>query len=97
MRGWRIAAVTIAVTGITAGLGLAWTSLTSGHVLILLVIAGPCILACLFWLLFSDGSRDRTVTEPTEASDWESRLRPQFPREDRTEIDLKRQTEGGET
>lgn len=95
VRGWRIAAVAIAGTGIAAGFGLAWNWLTSGHVLILLAIAGPCILACLFWSLFSD--HDLTASKPTEASDWETRLRPHFPRDEQPEIDFKRQTEGGET
>ncbi len=96
MRGWRVAAVAIAATGIAAGLGLAWSWVTSGHVLILFVIAGPCILACLFWSLFSDRGRDSTAAEPTGTSDWEMRIRPQFPRDERPEIDVKRRSEGDE-
>jgi hypothetical protein len=94
--GWRLAAVATAATGVAAGLGLAWNWLNSGHVLILLVIAGPCILACLLWSLLSDGGSDKTAPEPMGTSDWEMRIRPRFPRDERPEIDVKRQDEGGE-
>ncbi len=96
MRGWRLAAVATAATATVAGFGLAGSWLTSGHVLVLLVIAGPCVLACLFWSLLSEEGRDRTAPEPTGTSDWEMRLRPQFPRDERPEIYVNRRNEGDE-
>lgn len=91
MRRWRLAT---AGTATAAGIGLAGSWLTSDHLLILLVIAGPCILACLFWSLLSD--RDKTAPEPMGTSDWEMRIRPRLPRDERPEIEVKRQTEGDE-
>ena len=96
MSAWRLAGLATAVAGVTVGLGLAGNWLTGGQVIILLVIAGPCALACLFWSRFSDGGRDRFAAEPIGSSDWEMRIRPQFPRDERSEIDVKRQNEGDE-
>lgn len=94
MSGWRLAGLAAAVAGITVGLGLAGNWLTGSQVIILLVIAGPCVLACLFWSRFSGGGRDRLAAEPIGSSDWEMRIRPQFPRDEASEIDVKRQNEG---
>jgi len=94
MSGWRLAGLAAAVAGITVGLGLAGNWLTGSQVIILLVIAGPCVLACLFWSRFSGGGRDRLAAQPIGSSDWEMRIRPQFPRDEASELDVKRQNEG---
>ncbi len=97
MRGWRVAAVAIAATGIAAGLGLAWTWMDAGVVLACAALAGLFVAACLTWFVFNDSGRDKTTSELTGESEWEMRIRPQFPRDEQREIDFKRQTEGGET
>ncbi len=94
VRGWRLAVLSTAATGLTAGLGLASDWLTSAQVIILLVIAGPCILASLLWSLFSDRGSTRAAPDPTGESDWEMRIRPQFPRDERPEIEVNHQDEG---
>ncbi len=94
VRGWRLAALAAVVTGLMVGLGLTSDWLKSGHLIILLVIAGPCILASLLWSLFSNGGSTRAAPDPTGESDWEMRIRPQFPRDERPEIDVKHEDEG---
>lgn len=95
-KGWRRTALAAVGVSASAGIAVAAIWMTSGHVIILLVIAGPCILACLFWSLFSSRGRDKTASEPMRYSDWETRIRPRFPRDEGPETDLTRQREGGE-
>nr|WP_281721403.1 hypothetical protein [Nitrosomonas nitrosa] len=89
LRGWRAAAIGIVVIGAAATMSLVWNWLNSGHALVLLVIAGPGLLAWLFWSLLSDKRRDRNVTELPEVSDWEVKIRPQFPSDEQTKIKSK--------
>jgi len=95
-RGWRLTALAAVGVSALAGIAVASIWMTSGYVIILLVIAGPCMLACLFWSLFSGRGRDKTASEPMRYSDWETRIRPRFPRDEGPETDLTRQKEGGE-
>jgi hypothetical protein len=95
-RGWRLAALAAVGAGAAAGIAVASIWMSSGHVIILLVIAGPCILAGLFWSLFSVRGRDKAASEPMGNSDWEARIRPRFPRDEGPETDITRQREGGE-
>jgi len=95
-RGWRLIALAAVGVSALAGIAVASIWMNSGHVIILLVVAGPCILACLFWSLFSDRGRDKTASEPMRESDWEMRIRPRFPRGEGSESDFIRQREGGE-
>lgn len=96
-RGWRLTALAAVGVSALAGIALASIWMNSGHVIILLVIAGPCILACLFWSLLSGRGRNKTASEPTGESDWEMRIRPRFPRDEVPETDVTRRREGGET
>ncbi len=97
MKGWRLAGLATGAAATTVELGLAGNWLTSGHIIILLVIAGPCILAGLFWSLFSEAGSDKTAVELMGSSDWETRIRPHFPRDERPEIDGKRETKGDQS
>ena len=96
MRGWRLAALAAVGSGTVAGIAVASIWMTSGLVIILFVAAGPCVVVCLFWSLFSDRGRNRSKSEPTGDSDWEMRIRPRFPHDEGSETDINRQSEGGE-
>ena len=97
LRGWRFTVLASAAAVTAAVLAFAWTRMDDGHVFVLLVIAGLGVVACLSWVLFSDGGRHRTSAQTAEPSDWEARVRPHFPSDEEPEIDFKHQSKGDES
>lgn len=94
--GWRLAVLATVVVSTATGLVVAWMWMDDGLVLACIAIAGLFVAACLIWFAFNDSRRVKATIEPTGTSEWEMRIRPHFPRDERPHIDVKRQNEGGE-
>ena len=93
--GWRLAILAAVVVSTATGLVVAWVTMDDGLVLACIAIAGLFVAACLIWFAFNDSRNVRATIEPIGASEWEMRIRPCFPRDERPDIDVKRQNEGG--